>query len=259
MIKILRLMKSDFMKMRRTPFYWIHICLPVTGVLLFLLYYSFSAFNPINKVNLYLEALSLTFPIPIGILCSMVIEQEVMAGKFKEMLSTEYGKIKCLLSKILMLLITGLFSLILTIGGFLLGFQYILKQNILPFTFYVYAALFIFGSQIFLYLFHLWLSIKLGSGASIGMGIFESLVSALLITGLGDGIWELVPCSWSVRFCNNLFIKETNSIDVFNKLADINTGFINNSAGLRNCIILTIIFGILFAVWFNFFEGRGEK
>lgn len=259
MMKILRLMKSDFMKMRHTLFYWIHICLPVIGVLIFLKYYSFSVWNPINKVNGYLEALSLTFPVLIGVLCSMVIEQEVMAGRFKEMLSIEYGKGKCLLSKILMLLISGFLSLILAIGGFLLGFQFILRQNVLPSTFYVYAVLIIFGSQIFLYLFHLWLSIKLGSGASIGMGIFESLFAALLITGLGDGIWQWIPCGWSVKFCDNLFIKESNSIDIFNKLDDINTGFSNSAIGFRNCIIFTIIFGIFFVVWFSFFEGRGDK
>lgn len=259
MMKIFPLVKSDFIKMRHTPFYWIHICLPVIGALIFLKYYSFSGQNPINKINGYLEALSLTFPILIGIVCSMVIEQEVMAGKFKEMLSTEYGKGMCLLSKILILIFSGFFSLSLSIGMFFIGFQYVLRQNMLSLNFYVNVTLIIFGAQIFLYLFHLWLSIKLGSGASIGMGIFESLFAALLITGLGDGIWQWIPCGWSVRFCDNFFIKEPNSVDVFNRLADINKGLSNSAIGFRNCIIFTIVFAIFFGIWFNFFEGRGEN
>lgn len=258
-MKIFRLMKSDFMKMRRTPFYWIHICLPFIGVLIFLGYYSFSSWNSINKINGYLEALSLTFPVLIGVVCSMVIEKEVMAGKFKEMLSTEYGRRTCLLSKILILLLSGLISLTLAIGGFFIGFQYILKQNSISLTFYINAILIIFVAQIFLYLFHLWLSIKLGSGTSIGMGIFESLVSALLITGLGDRIWQWIPCGWSVRFCNNLFFNTSNVADGFNKLADINSVFSSSSAGFINCIIFTIAFGVFFIIWFEFFEGRGEK
>lgn len=258
-MKIFRLMKSDFIKMRHTPFYWIHVCLPIVGVLIFLAYYSFSAWSSINKVNGYLEALSLAFPVIIGIVCSMVIEQEVMAGKFKEMLSTENGKGACLLGKILMLLLTGFLSLSLSIGGFFIGFQYILKENMLPLNFYINITLIIFGAQIFLYLFHLWLSIKLGSGASIGVGIFESLFAALLITGLGDGIWQWIPYGWSVKFCDNFFIKDSNSTDIFNKLADFNTGLGNNITGFRNCIIFTIAFGIFFFLWFNFFEGRGEK
>ncbi|MDU1444110.1 MAG: lantibiotic immunity ABC transporter MutG family permease subunit [Clostridium cochlearium] len=258
-MKILRLMKADFIKMKHTSFYWIHICMPVIGTFMFLWYYSFSILGSIGKVNGYLDALSLVFPVLIGIICSTVIEQEVMAGKFKEMLSIEYGKEICLLSKILVVLVMGFFSLSLAVGGFFIGFQYILKQNILPFKFYVILTLLIFVAQIFIYLFHLWLSIKFGSEASIGMGIFESLFSALIITGLGDGIWQWIPCAWSVRFCNNFFIKESNSIDVFNELADFNTGLSINAIGLRNCIIFTIVLGILFGIWFNFFEGRENE
>ncbi|NRX93591.1 lantibiotic protection ABC transporter MutG family permease subunit [Clostridium beijerinckii] len=103
------------------------------------------------------------------------------------------------------------------------------------------------------------MSIKLGSGASIGMGILEGLLSALLITGLGDGIWQWIPCGWSVKFCDNFFIKASNSADNFNKLADINTVFSNSAIGFRNCVLFTIVFGIYLGVWFNFFEGRGEK
>lgn len=258
-MKILRLIKADFIKMKHTSFYWIHICLPFIGILMFLGYYSFSLLGSIGKVNSYLAALSLVFPVLIGIVCSTVIEQEVMAGNFKEMLSIEYGKTISLLSKILVILVMGFLSLSLAVGGFFIGFEYILKQNILPFKFYVILTLLIFVAQIFIYLFHLWLSIKFGSGASIGMGIFESLFSALVITGLGDGIWQWIPCAWSIRFCNNFFIKEVNSVDTFNKLADFNTGFSVSRIGFRNCIIYTIILGILFGIWFNFFEGRENE
>jgi len=193
-MKILNLIKADFMKMRRTSFYWIHIIMPIIGIIIFCGYYSSSVWAFESKVLAYLEAISIVFPFSIGILCSMVVEQEFMAGKFKEILSTEWGKRKSILSKIIMLLLMGLFSLILAIGVFLVGFQFILKQNVLPFSFFVYSTLFIFASQIFLYLFHLWLSFFLGKGASIGMGIFESLCAALLLTGLGDGLWYFVPC-----------------------------------------------------------------
>lgn len=110
-MKILRLMKADFIKMKHTSFYWIHICVPIIGILIFLGYYSFSIAGSIGKVNGYLDALSLVFPVVIGIVCSMVIEQELKAGKFKEMLSIEYGKGICLLSKILVVLVMDFFHL----------------------------------------------------------------------------------------------------------------------------------------------------
>lgn len=57
-MKILRLMKADFIKMKHTSFYWIHICMPVIGIFMFLWYYSFSILGSIGKVNGYLDALS---------------------------------------------------------------------------------------------------------------------------------------------------------------------------------------------------------
>lgn len=259
MITFFRLMKADFMKMKRTPFYWIHIVVPIIGVIMFLAYYSFASYNAIFKMNLYLDTLVMAFPILIGIVCSMVVQQEAVAGKFKEMLGTKYGKNKCLLSKILMLLCTGFLSLVLAIGTFYVGFQYLLKQNSLQFSFYVYIMLIIFWCEIFIYLFHLWLSFNFGSGASIGMGLFETLISALFITGLGEGIWQWIPFGWGIKICNNFFIRETNSIDVFNKVADINIGISNSMSGIINSVIFTILFGVFLLIWFNFYESKGEK
>lgn len=251
MTKILRLMKADFMKMKNTPFYWIHICVPFTGIIMFLLYYSFSKWNAASKVLAYLQALSIVFPILIGIVCSMVVEQEAMAGRFKEMFAVEYGKQRALLSKISILLITGCISAVIAVGGFLVGFKYILNQNVLPLTFYRDIILIIFGSQIFLYLFHIWLSFLWGNAASIGIGIFESLISALIITGLGDGLWQWIPCGWSIRFCD-YFLKNFYRVSgSYNLVADVNIG-------VRNSILFTVIFGIFLGIWFNFYEGRKD-
>lgn len=259
MIAIFRLIKADFMKMKRTPFYLIHFCIPIIGVIIFLAYFSTSKSNDVVKLNLYLQVLLMAFPVLIGIVCSAAVQQEAMAGKFKEMIGTKYGRGKCLLSKILMLLFAGFFSLTLAVGAFYIGFQYLLKQNTLQFSFYVYVTLIIFWCQIFIYLFHLWLGINFGSGASIGMGIFESLISALFITGLGDGIWQWIPFGWGIKICNNLFIREPNSIDAFNKVADMNIGISNSMSGIRNSVIFTILFGVFLLIWFNFYESNGEK
>ncbi|WP_252232296.1 lantibiotic immunity ABC transporter MutG family permease subunit [Clostridium sp. ZBS15] len=248
MTTIYRLMKSDFIKLKRTSFYWIHICVPLIGAFLFLWYFSFSSWSSLSKVQGYLEVISLTFPMVIGIVTSMVVEQESMAGGFKEILGTEYGKGKCLISKVLILLFTGFLSTILAIGIFFIGFQYVLKQNLLPLNFYIYVILIIFGSQIFLYLFHLWISFILGNGGSIGMGIFESLISALMITGLGDGIWQWLPCAWGIRLVDYFTVNWVNS--------GINSnGFASIYVGIQNSVVLTILLGVLFGIWFKFYEG----
>ncbi|WP_315078830.1 lantibiotic immunity ABC transporter MutG family permease subunit [uncultured Clostridium sp.] len=245
---IFRLMKADFIKLKRTSFYWIHICVPLIGAFLFLWYFSFSSLSSTGKVQGYLEAIALAYPMIIGIVTSMVVEQESMAGGFKEILGTEYGKGKCLISKVLILLCTGFLSTILAIGIFFIGFQYVLKQNLLPLNFYIYQTLIIFASQIFLYLFHLWISFILGNGGSIGIGIFESLTSALMLTGLGDGLWQWIPCSWGVRFSDYFTMNWLNLGSKSNEFASI-------YVGTQNSIAITILLGVLFGVWFKFYEG----
>lgn len=251
-MKIINLIRADFMKMRRTSFYWIHIIMPIVGILIFLEYYSSSVWAPESKVLVYFEAISIVFPFLIGIVCSMAIEQEFMAGRFKEILSTEWGKRKSILSKAIMLISMGLFSLILAIGGFLVGFQFVLKQNVLPLSFFIYSILFIFASQIFLYLFHIWLSLFFGKGASIGMGIFESLSAALLLTGLGEGIWYFIPCEWAARFCDYFVANWIGSIGMISIISEVKIGVISS-------IVITILFGIFLGIRINFFEGREEK
>lgn len=251
-MKIFKLIQADFMKMKNTSFYWIHICMPIIGILIFLGYYSYSPWTVEGKVIGYLEVISIVFPCLIGILCSMVVEQEFMAGRFKEILSTQWGKRKNILSKLIMLLLMGIFSLVLALGGFFIGFQFVLKQNTLPFSFYAYSALFIFVGQIFLYLFHLWLSIFWGKGVSISIGIFESLCSALLITGLGEGIWYFIPCEWAARFSDYFILIWLNNTEIIRAMSEIKMGIICS-------IVITVIFFIFLGVRINYFEGREEK
>lgn len=252
---LIRLMKADFMKMKHTWFYWIHICIPLIGAAVFLLYYSAAPWKAVDKISGYFEALCLAFPILIGIVCEMVIEKESEAGRFKEMLSLQYGKGICFLSKILILLISGLISLFAAVSVFFIGFQYILNQNILPVSFYMIGIGIVFIAQVFIYIFHIGISIRFGRGASIGMGIFEMLVAALLETGLGDGIWQMVPCSWAVRFIEIYFINAGSFMNTAETFSAVKFFMENCMTGFRNCIIFTLILGIFSAIWFKSFEG----
>jgi len=72
-------------------------------------------------------------------------------------------------------------------------------------AFYGYAGLLLIVSTVILYLLHLVIAFLFDSGATIGLGIFEVLVSALLLTGLGDSIWQFVPAAWPARLMGTLF------------------------------------------------------
>ncbi|MCM3735242.1 lantibiotic immunity ABC transporter MutG family permease subunit [Bacillus cytotoxicus] len=246
-----RILRADFLKMKHTVFFWIHIAMPIIGIVLFLSYYSFSKLDSISKVPGYIQVLSIAFPLLISVVSSLVVEQEALAGNFTELLSTEYGKRKAFISKVCLLLICGFCSTIVAVVGFAGGFHFLLGQNELPLSFYFGISFVLFGCQIFMYLFHLFLNFRFSKGASIGVGIMECLVAALMYTGLGDLIWKYIPCAWGMRLSNSFFAYKLNP-DSFHALqADAEMGAVI-------CICLTIIAFVMSLIWFSYYEGRKE-
>ena len=246
-----RVLRADFLKMKGTIFFWIHIVMPMIGVVLFLSYCSFSKVDSISKVPVYIQALSMAFPLLISVVSSFVVEQEALAGNFTELLSTEYGKRKAFISKVCLLLICGFCSTILAVVGFAAGFHFLLGQNELPLSFYFEISFVLFGCQIFMYLFHLFLNFRFSKGASIGVGIIESLLAALMLTGMGDAIWKCIPCAWGMRLSNSFFVYKFNS-DGFHALQ------LDIQMGVVICICSTIIVFVMSLIWFSNYEGRKE-
>lgn len=249
---VLKNLKGDFLKMKNTPFYYIHIFIPILWAILFLAIDFFFRKNHQEDELMYIVEVIVVFPILIGIVTSMVIDKEAEAGRFKEMLGGIYIKQVSLISKILMLLICGFISTVMAIGIFFVGFNLVFQQSTLPVDFYGKIILVTFGSEIFLYLFHIGLSFIWGTGASIGAGIFECLICCLMDSALGDGIWYILPCGWSIRFCKYFSINPTNMKQALSDIPEL-------GLGVNNCILFTAIFVLILFIWFNFFEGRKEN
>ena len=55
------------------------------------------------------------------------------------------------------------------------------------------------GNSVPLYLWQLILAFQFGKGVSIGAGIISGLISALMLTGLGDYVWKYVFVCWTGR------------------------------------------------------------
>jgi ABC-2 type transport system permease protein len=99
---------------------------------------------------------------------------------------------------------------------------------------------------------HILCSFQFGTGASIGLGIAETLISALTLTGLGEGIWKWIPCSWGVRLCD-YYLKWKDSgenITIYMK------EFQN---GTTICFVMTVLLLLSSFLWFHYFEGRNEN
>jgi len=243
MIALLRCVKSDFYKLRHTSILWLHLLLPLTGALMFLAYYSVSSWDLIPKISAYLEALAIAFPLIIGLISGIVIEQEEQAGNFQTLLCSTKSKCISYLSKLIILLLLASFSITLAVVTFALGFQ------TMSTLFYLKAAGALVVGNIFLYILHMFISLQFGKGASIGLGIVGSLISALMSVGLWERIWHFIPWAWGVRFCDYLvfkFVYPSASAGVA----------IDTKQGLFIMLFAICIAFVASLFWFKKWEGR---
>ncbi|UQZ35300.1 lantibiotic immunity ABC transporter MutG family permease subunit [Paenibacillus sp. PK3_47] len=247
MASITKLLSADLLKTRRTPFLLIHLLAPLTAAGLFLAYYSYSPWSSSSKILAFLQVLACALPTLIGLACAMAAEQEASAGRFQGMLALPGRKLAVYISKLLLLLLFGLGSLLLACLLFGAGFHQVLRQDGPGLLFYGNSALILSGSSIFLYLLHSFLSLRYGKGLSIGTGIVGSLVAALLLTGLGDGIWPFVPFAWGARF-SSLWSVYTSGVTLSSSVSGLD-------AGIAACAAGTLLAAVLSCFWFLRWEG----
>lgn len=248
-MEFFRYLYADFIKIKRRPVFWIHLLIPIIGVVFLLLTCTFSNGSSGSDAMNCPGAIAAAFPILIAVVCSMIADQESEAGNFQQMLTAPI-KLLPFFSTLTLLLLLGLGAALLTAFGFAAGFAVFFGQTPFGVGFYLDSILLIFGCNIFLYLFHLILSLRFNKGVSIGVGIVESLMSALLITGLGDGKWILIPCAWGLRLFKMSAVLMLG--DVLPKGNDMQVGVIC-------CVVGTILMLIISVVWFLHWEGNKSE
>ncbi|WP_230874899.1 lantibiotic immunity ABC transporter MutG family permease subunit [Lysinibacillus cavernae] len=248
---MLRLLRVECLKIKRTPFLFTHLLVPIAISGLFLAYYSYSPWDFQGKVTAYFQGLACGLPIIIGLVCAMASEQEANAGHFQVMLATTNIKIKSFMSKLLLLLLFSFGAIFLSIAIFSIGFRELLHEVDFDYSFYSTAACILFGSHVILYIFHLFVSLQFGKGASIGLGVVESLVVALLLTGLGDSIWPFLPYGWSGHFVS-LWILKSVGTDVTLLETSIHIGMMACLGGIMLAFALSCL-------WFWRWEGRASE
>ncbi len=77
------------------------------------------------------------------------------------------------------------------------------------------------------------------------------LLSALFLTGIGEGKWQYIPCSWSSRDAV-LYLTEQ-----FNRRVE--GRFSVEMGDMFPCILLGMILCAIILIWFHFYEGRQEN
>ena len=240
-----RLIKAEFWKVRHTLLTWIHLLVPLLGIVVFLMYYSWSGWSDEGKVSGYIQVLSIAFPLIISVVCSLSVEMEEQ-GHFQTMLGAMVHKKAALLAKWAVLAVLGLGALLLAVGGFAAGFGMMTGGSVYTPAQYAGMVGVLWLGGINLYLLHLFLNLAFSKTISMCVGTAELLTAALFLTGLGEGLWQFFPCSWGSRWSGYLLL--------YWKGQAMPAGFVSRSLGI-GAVLTAALWGMIF-LWYHYYEGR---
>lgn len=242
---MINIIKSEIYKIKGTWLVWIHIVLPITYSLLFYVASKTTGlknFEESDIIQTYFILLGAVIPIIISFISSKVVDMEISAGKFQMMLSTTKSRTKAYLGKLIVLELGFVISLSLAIITFAILTGY---QNILDWLIEFFLVVI---SSLSIYLIHLWVSIMLSSGASIGLGFLETMIASLSITVIGDNIWYFIPCTWSSRLpAMYIIMRKVSDPYYFYKELRI-WSFV--------ALFVILILFISSIIWFNKWDGK---
>lgn len=255
-MRIIKLIHGEWIKELHSPLLWLHLIIPLLGAAALVLYDTISA-APYGVANVggYLQLLAIAFPLLIGIVCSISAEGEEQAGSFQVLLTSTNPKPLALFGKLLFLLLLGFGAALLAICCYGAGIFFVLHKLPFSWPFYFLSALILLGCFIFDYIFHLFLSLRLGKGPSIGVGITELLLAAILNTNLGNAIWIFFPCAWGARlvtawtnYASRGALETTQYMMAAETLRQ-------ETAAIIICAAFSVILFVLVFRWFSRWEG----
>lgn len=247
------MLRAEFQKMKRTGLFWMHVFVPVIGAGIVLFYDRRLGMLHMNarSIGEFMEILSLTFPALSGIVCALAVEMEVEAGNMQVLLGGTAGKCRAAATKLLALLLLAGMGTVLALGCYVAGVWIDTgeKLSVSLILFLVKCVFVLLGTQLGTYVIHLFLSLKWQKGIPIGAGIVESMLGALFLTTMGDGIWMYCPFAWGTQLLKYMiYYKEKIMVGM---TGDVKTGAMMS-------VGMTVILAAGFFIWFSRYEGKKE-
>lgn len=239
MRRFIRLCMGECYKTKHTIIPALHIGIPLAGSMVLLLYYRASGAETIISLSTFTQLTGLAFPFIVSLICACQTALEE-GNHFQTFLGGSAGWLCSFWAKCLVLQIAGGMAVLIGIGSFALGATYLLENAALPGRFYMEMAAGVWLGSLIQYPIHLFLNVRFSQSVSMGIGVIQSVLAALLITGLGEGIWQFIPCSWSIRL----------SAEILKSFLGLGADFEWGIYGLISIGVCAII-----SLWFQY---RGE-
>lgn len=235
--------------MRHSLFFSAHILIPLAGIFLYLAYMGIRPANGWEHLTSYVTLLAMAYPAVIGIVTAMLTDREAKAGHMQSLLAAP-SRVKTLSSELLLFLLPGF----LAVGIALFGYQAVLilkGEGIVLGIRDLFLLIFVlWASNVPVYVIHLFLGFRFGEGVTIGAGVGESVISAVMLTGLGDGVWYVWWPSYGMRFSTLLLALKQGAGGSL--LRQIRLGGI--------CYLtVSVLSLVMIFIWFQRFEGRKEE
>ncbi|MBP3543266.1 MAG: lantibiotic immunity ABC transporter MutG family permease subunit [Lachnospiraceae bacterium] len=253
---------ANLYKLCHLKLLWVHIGLPLFAVVVFRLYFAVSHRAEAESVELYLQAVSMAFPLMIALVVTMVCESDRHAGGFQVLQIVPADRASGHIGNLAALLVLGMVASGIAVVGYYgigelsrgLGLS---QSQKLQLQFYVNLTLLLFSVNIASYLLQYVVCYTFGKGASLCLGVVGTLLAPLMYLGLGDGIWYWVLCSYGIRMVSyylrmEMPLQERNA----EIMQYICTDF---RVGAQRIVIVTILAGVLFYVWGKSWQGTKKN
>lgn len=248
MNELIRGIRAEVLKMRHTFLYPFYAAVPILGSTVFLLYYRFAGRSEQAQAAGYAEVIGIALPFVISVVCAGNIGLEEQ-NHFQVFLGSYVNRRKEFWIKWLVLLGLGFLAISGAVAFFGAGYHFVLGKEGISAGAYMGLVMVLFAGSMPLCLEHLFLNLMFSRTVSQCAGAAEFLLSALFLTGLGDGRWQFFPCTWSARgaalLLNRAAQRETGGI-----------GFVEIKGTVVICLLLSFLMCVIIEVWFRFFEGR---
>lgn len=243
---VLREFHSNFTKIKRTPLVFLYSLPPFAATPLFLIYYAAGGYHIISDVRMFFVIIQLCQPIFVGIAVPVLIHLDRNIHGIQNALGLVESRNGVYLGKLLFLLYLSsvnviLYELCFYVGvNFYAGINFFPEMDIIHFSSCFVIFIICIFSNLILYLIHIPIAFRYGSGISVLTGISGTILAGYFENAIGDKIWPLIPWEWGVRFLENYL--EFSSTPVI--------------PGVISLVIVTSAVLALSLLWFGRWEGN---
>lgn len=205
-----RALHSEAVRLRRSPLIALHLVLAVALGLCAGGYFSYAAWDSLLGADAFFQLLGAGAPLLVGISCGLAVDAEREAGGCANLLGVPSRRV-ALAAKGAVLFALGLVAALLAAVLFF-GVLAFAGRDVPSLAACLAAALGIALGCVFLYAAFLWIALRFGRNASIGLGALGLIVALASMGGLANGLVTgtlsgsfgidaalLVPFAWPSR------------------------------------------------------------